>query len=75
MYRGGGGGGGVKMAKMLRTYYMDAPLFTVPLFRSNNVFRPLREIIECREYNKMVFLGGDFNSRPCGLNNIRNDNL
>ena len=23
--QGGGGGGGAKMAKMLRTYYMDAP--------------------------------------------------
>ena len=29
---GGGGGEGVKMAKMLHTYYMDAPIYIVVLF-------------------------------------------
>ena len=31
-------------------------------------------IMDCHERNKVVFIGGDFNSRPGDLNNIRLDN-
>ena len=32
-------------------------------------------IMDCHERNKVVFIGGDFNSRPGDLNEIRTDNL
>ena len=35
---GGGGGGGSKMAKMLRTYYMDSPLFNSLYILLSSVF-------------------------------------
>ena len=30
-------------------------------------------VLDCHNNNKIVFLGGDFNSRPCDLNDLPND--